>query len=42
MEIVIGCIILICCLWSGQKPVEKKKEEKKKSIYTIEVYKNDT
>lgn len=38
---IIGICILSICLWYAQKPVQNKKEEKKKPIYTIEVYKND-
>lgn len=38
---IIGICILSICLWCTQFKPEKKKEEKKKPIYTIEVYKND-
>jgi hypothetical protein len=41
MEIIGACVIAYC-LWYAQKPVEKKQEAKKKPVYTIEVYKNDS
>ncbi len=37
MEIIGGCIVA-ACLWYAQTQPEKKKEEKKKPDYTVEIY----